>query len=163
MTELSEQQPELNETLPSRKSHNGFWFSTVILLIVFSIAGVGFYLFQQLREQQQGLNGELNKGDMQLMELTKQITSYQTQLSALTADIAAKDSQFNKTLTNFSQLHTEKLTNTHKELTESLQHIQRQLGKTRGQQLDAVDWKREKRGGFAKGLYWDDYIARTPK
>ena len=51
--------------------------------------------------------------------------------------MANKDSHFTKTLADFSQLHNQKLDGTRKELDEAIQHIQRQLGKTRGDWLIA--------------------------
>ncbi|MDP3839983.1 MAG: uroporphyrinogen-III C-methyltransferase, partial [Methylococcales bacterium] len=52
-------------------------------------------------------------------------------------EVSSKDEHFNKTLADFSQLHEEKLQSTQKELNESIQQIQRQLGKTRGDWLIA--------------------------
>jgi uncharacterized protein HemX len=115
-----------------------------MLLIIISVAGAGFYLFQQLRSQQADLGGEVNKGDMQLIELSKQISGYQAQLAAIQsqlatveANVAGKDTHFTKTLADFSQLHTEKLDSTRNELNSAISQIQRQLGKTRGDWLIA--------------------------
>ena len=124
MAELSEQQEQnVSENSKARKSRSGLWFGIIMLLIIISVAGVGFYLFQQLRSQQDNLGGEVNKGDMQLIELSKQISGYQAQLAAIQsqlatveADVAGKESHFTKTLADFSQLHTEKLDSTRNEL-----------------------------------------------
>ncbi|MFA6052563.1 MAG: uroporphyrinogen-III C-methyltransferase [Methylobacter sp.] len=117
-----------------------FWLGIIILFV----AGAGFFLFWQLRSQQDNLGGELNKGDMQVIELSKQISGYQSQLAAIQsqlatveADVAAKDEHFTKTLADFSQLHGEKLDSTRNELNGTIQQIQRQLGKTRGDWLIA--------------------------
>lgn len=156
MAELTEQQeqnvsenseanaPRLRPEGEARKSRSGLWFGIIMLLIIISVAGAGFYLFQQLRSQQADLGGEVNKGDMQLIELSKQISGYQAQLAAIQsqlatveADVAGKESHYTKTLADFSQLHSEKLDATRNELNSAVQQVQRQLGKTRGDWLIA--------------------------
>jgi uncharacterized protein HemX len=145
VAELSEQQEQdVNGNTKARKSRSGLWFGIIMLLIILSVAGVGFYLFQQLRSQQADLGGEVNKGDMQLIELSKQISGYQAQLAAIQsqlatveANVAGKDAHFTKTLADFSQLHTEKLESSRNELNTAIQQVQRQLGKTRGDWLIA--------------------------
>ncbi|PPD50234.1 MAG: enzyme of heme biosynthesis [Methylobacter sp.] len=139
MAELGEQQKqEVGETIKAHRSRNGFWFSIIILLIIASVAGAGFYLFMQLRDRQEGLGGEV-KGQMskQIADYQNQLTAIQNQLAALETDISSKDERFSKTLADFSLLHNEKLDNTRKELDEAIQRIQRQLGKTRGDWLIA--------------------------
>ncbi len=145
MSELSEQQEQLmGGNKKARKSRSGLWFGIIMLLIIISLTGVGFYLFQQLRAQQDDLGGEVNKGDLQLIELSKQISGYQSQLAAIQsqlatvqADVAGKDEHFTKTLADFSQLHNEKLESVQDGLNNSIQQVQRQLGKTRGDWLVA--------------------------
>ncbi len=144
MAELTEQQEQIVGDNKTRKSRSGLWFGIIMLLIILSVAGVGFYLFQQLRSQQDNLGGEVNKGDMQLIELSKQISGYQAQLAAIQsqlatveADVAGKDAHFTKTLADFSQLHNEKLDSSRNELNAAISQVQRQLGKTRGDWLIA--------------------------
>jgi uroporphyrin-3 C-methyltransferase len=146
VAELSEQQEQdvSGNTNKARKSRSGLWFGIITLLIILSVAGVGFYFFQQLRSQQADLGGEVNKGDMQLIELSKQISGYQAQLAAIQsqlatveADVAGKDAHFTKTLADFSQLHSEKLDSSRNELNAAISQVQRQLGKTRGDWLIA--------------------------
>ncbi len=145
MTELSEKQEQhVSENSKAHRSRSGLWFGIIMLLIIISVAGVGFYLFQQLRSQQDNLGGEVNKGDMQLIELSKQISGYQAQLAAIQsqlatveADVAGKESHFTKTLADFSKLHNEKLDSTRNELNTAISQVQRQLGKTRGDWLIA--------------------------
>jgi uncharacterized protein HemX len=145
VAELSEQQEQITgEVIKVKKSRSGLWFGIIVLIIIISIAGAGFFLFQQLRSQQENLGGELDKGDMQLLEVSKQISGYQSQLAAiqsqlatLEADSAGKNEHFNKTLADFSQLHSEKLDSARKELSDSISQVQRQLGKTRGDWLIA--------------------------
>ncbi|MDD1614887.1 MAG: uroporphyrinogen-III C-methyltransferase [Methylococcaceae bacterium] len=139
MAELSEQQEQdLGETKQARRSRSGFWFGVIILLIIIGLAGAGFYLFTQLRDQQKGLGGEV-KGQMskQIADYQSQLAAIQSQLATLEANIAGKDTHFNKTLADFSQLHNEKLESTRKELNEAIARVQRQLGKTRGDWLIA--------------------------
>ncbi len=145
MAELTEQQEQnVSENTKARKSRGGLWLGVTLLLVIISVAGVGFYLFQQLRSQQDNLGGEVNKGDMQLIELSKQISGYQAQLGAIQSQLAAvdtsvagKDAHFTKTLADFSQLHSEKLDSTRNELNSAISQVQRQLGKTRGDWLIA--------------------------
>ncbi|MGR9013021.1 MAG: uroporphyrinogen-III C-methyltransferase [Gammaproteobacteria bacterium] len=145
MAELSEQQEQnVSENHKTHKSRSGLWLGIIMLLIIISVAGVGFYLFHELRAQQDDLGGEVNKGDMQLIELSKQISGYQTQLAAIQsqlatveASVAGKDAHFTKTLADFSQLHSEKLDSTRNELNSAILQVQRQLGKTRGDWLIA--------------------------
>lgn len=145
VAELSEKQEQnVSESNKVHRSRSGFWFGIIILLIIIGLAGAGFFLFTQLREQQASLGGEVDKGDMQLIELSKQISGYQSQLASvqsqlatLEASIAGKDTHFTKTLEDFSRLHNEKLDSTRKELNSAIQQVQRQLGKTRGDWLIA--------------------------
>ncbi|MDD2723353.1 MAG: uroporphyrinogen-III C-methyltransferase [Methylovulum sp.] len=139
MAELSgQQEQEVGATIKPHRSRNGFWFGIFILLIIASVAGAGFFLFTQLRDRQEGLGGEV-KGEMskQLADYQSQLTAIQNQLAALETEISGKDNHFTQTLADFSQLHNEKLDSTRKELNESIQHLQRQLGKTRGDWLVA--------------------------
>lgn len=139
MAELSgQQEQEVDKIEKVHRSRNGFWFGVIIILIIAAVAGAGFYLFMQLRDRQEGLGGEV-KGQMskQLSDYQSQLAAIQSQLAALETNISNKDGHFTKTLADFSQLHNEKLATTRKELTESIQHIQRQLGKTRGDWLIA--------------------------
>jgi uncharacterized protein HemX len=139
VAELSEQQQqELGETKQARRSRSGFWFGVIILIIIIGLAGAGFYLFTQLRDQQEGLGGEV-KGQMseQIADYQSQLVAIQTQLATLEANIAGKDTHFTKTLADFSQLHNEKLDSTRKELNDAIARVQRQLGKTRGDWLIA--------------------------
>lgn len=139
MAELSEQQEqEMGDTKKAHRSRSGFWFGVIILLIIVGVAGAGFYLFMQLRDRQEGLGGEV-KGQMseRMADYQDQLVAIQNHLAALEANIGNKDAHFTKTLADFSQLHNEKLDSTRKELSEAVQRIQRQLGKTRGDWLVA--------------------------
>lgn len=145
MAELSEQQEQLaSEKNKAQGSRSGLWFGIIILLIITGVAGIGFYFFYELRSQQDNLGGEVNKGDLHLIELSKQISGYQEQLAAIQnqlasveTNISGKDAHFSKAVSDFSQLHTEKLEGTKNELNTAIQQVQRQLGKTRGDWLIA--------------------------
>jgi len=139
VTELNEKQAhDLSDDRKAHRSRSGFWFGIIILLIIIGLAGAGFYLLQGLRDQQEDLGGEV-KGEMskQLSDYQAQLTAIQSQLANVSREVSSKDEHFNKTLADFSQLHEEKLQSTQKELNESIQQIQRQLGKTRGDWLIA--------------------------
>jgi uncharacterized protein HemX len=89
-----------------------------------------------LREKQEGLGGEM-KGvvSQQISDYQAQLAAIQTQLAAEQADIGSKESHFSNTIAEFSKLHDEKLETVRKDLTEEIQKLQRQLGKTRGDWL----------------------------
>ena len=127
-----------------KKSGNGLWLGVVIILIVLGLAGAGFLLLQQLRDKQQDLGGELSKDTQQMQELTKQISGYQeqlvaiqNQLSNLSAEVSSKDTNYEHKLNEHSDIHNQRLESTAVQLKESIQRIQRQLGKTRGDWLVA--------------------------
>jgi uncharacterized protein HemX len=139
VTELNEKQAhDLSDDRKAHRSRSGFWFGIIILLIIIGLAGAGFYLLQGLRDQQKDLGGEV-KGEMskQLSDYQAQLTAIQSQLANVSREVSSKDEHFNKTLADFSELHEEKLQSTQKELNASIQQIQRQLGKTRGDWLIA--------------------------
>ncbi len=139
MAEVSEQiEQDSAVSKKSQRSRSGFWFGIIIILVVISIAGAGYYLLMQLRDRQTNLGGEV-KGELskKVADYQAQLSAIQSQLSTIEATIAGKDTHYTKTLADFSALHNEKLESTRKELTESIQRLQRQLGKTRGDWLIA--------------------------
>lgn len=148
MAELTENQEQEKETAnvyeKVHRSRSGFWLAIIVFLVILSIVGIGLFLFSQLRQQQETLGGEVNKGDLQLLELTKQISGYQTQIAAIQShlttietELKGQDSQVDKTLEEFSQLQAEKLEAMRTDFNTRLQQVQRQLGKTRGDWLIA--------------------------
>lgn len=145
MAEVSEKQDQ-GESVDKNlhRSRSGFWFGIFIMVAILAIAGIGFYLFQQLRSQQENLGGSVNKGDMRMIELTKQISGYQAQLAAIQAhlsnieaEIESKDEQYQKSLADLSRQQDEKLEDLNQEFGDGLLQVQRQLGKTRGDWLIA--------------------------
>lgn len=149
MAELSKEQPD-NEAQSNqhRKSRKGLWLSLLMIFILLSLGGIIFYLDYLHKEHQQQLElklaNELNKKDQQVMELTEQISGYQTQIAAIQSQLAnvqqdssGKDQHFNQALDEFSKLHSEKLEITRTELKNSIDQVQRLLGKTRSDWLIA--------------------------
>lgn len=134
---IVDQQKTVKETPPEvRRSRSGFWFGLIILLIIAVVAGAGYYFLQQLRDKQEGLGGEM-KGvvSQQISDYQAQLAAIQTQLAAEQSDIGNKELHFSNTVAEFSKLHDEKLETVRKDLTEEIQKLQRQLGKTRGDWL----------------------------
>lgn len=136
MAELNEQQAQDLNSGKAHRSRSGFWFGVIILLIVVGLAGVGYYFLQGLRTKQEGLGGEV-KGEIakQLQDYQAQLAAIQSQLANINKEMSSKDERFNKTLDSFSALHKDQLNATRKELTDSMDKINRQLGKTRGDWL----------------------------
>ncbi len=135
--EISVNDAKLN-TKPAASPRTGFLFPIIILLLLFGIAGGGFYLISQLRDKQEGLGGEV-KGELakQITDYQKQLTAIQQNISTLQAELNGKDQHFNKILSDFSGLHQQKMESTRKELSDKVLQVQRQLGKTRGDWLIA--------------------------
>jgi uroporphyrin-III C-methyltransferase len=137
-----EQEPVISQNdgkpWPAPRSSNGLLFVIIILFLVLGLAGAGFYFFTQLRDKQEGLGGEV-KSELtrQINDYQKQLTAIQSQVAALQSEIAGKEDHFNKTLADFSDLHTQKTEATRKELSDKVLQVQRQLGKTRGDWLIA--------------------------
>jgi len=119
-------------------------FGSVVVLMIVVMAGVGYVLFLQLSTGQEGLQGALDKEDARVIEVTKQLTHFQSQIANLQSHIATiekklatQDSQFERTISQYAAQHTEKLNQTKSNLDGAIQSIQRQLGKTRGDWLIA--------------------------
>jgi uncharacterized protein HemX len=127
------------------------WLGVFNLFLIFSLVGIGFYLSELLRDDLKNLTDEVHKEDLQLIEISGQMTEYQKQLAAIQSqfatiqmqfstmesDISNKDQVVNQALENFSGLNDEKLAANKKELSISIEQIKRQLGKTRGDWLIA--------------------------
>ncbi len=144
VAEVIENQKQQEAVPSTKKSGSSIWFGLIIILIILSLAGAGFLLYQQLRDKQQDLGGEISKDTQHVIELTKQISGYQEQLVAiqsqlanLTSEVNNRDTQYERRLNEISSLHTERLDTTSDNLKNSIQRLQRQLGKTRGDWLVA--------------------------
>jgi len=148
--EEKEQQPEADQPAASpdiadaaaaqpRKRHAGAWLGYLALFIVVLMAVGGFYLLQELRSKQEGLGGELNKGDQQMLELTRQITGLQSELATLhsqfatvQSQVANEDSKFEREVNAQGSAFTDKLDTARAELAAAIQHIQHQMNQSRG-------------------------------
>lgn len=139
MAELIEaiEQQTVKETPPEvRRSRSGFWFGLIIFLVIAVLAGVGYYFLQQLRDKQEGLGGEVKGAvSQQISDYQSQLAAIQSQLAAVQTDVGNKEAHFTNSVTEFSNLQNEKLDATRKDLSEEIQKLQRQLGKTRGDWL----------------------------
>lgn len=150
--ELSEQQQKTSTEqvqekpviVEQKKSHGWLILGIVNFFFILLLAGGGYYLLQEIKDKQLDQGSELNKDDMRAIEVSKQFNAFQSQLGTMQSqiatfseDISGKDIHFTKTLADFSQLHTEKLDSTRKELSAEVGQLKRQLGKTRGDWLIA--------------------------
>ncbi len=139
--EKVEVQPELKK---QQKSYGWIIVGAINFFLILLLIGGGFYLFQEIKDKQQAQGKDINEGDLREIEVSKQLNAFQTQLgnmnsqiSTFSAEMAGKDNHFTKTLADFSQLHSEKLDATRKELSAEITQLRRQLGKTRGDWLVA--------------------------
>ena len=144
--ELNETQEKSGESgskeQKEHKSHSGLWLAIIIILIMVGLSGFGYLLLQDLRSKQEDIGGDIVKEEQHYMELTRQITGYQTQLTALQSEVSTlnakltgKENQINKNLAELSSQYQEKLVNMRREQAQAIKKIQRQLGKTRGDWL----------------------------
>jgi uncharacterized protein HemX len=124
---------------PSSTRRIATWLGYGTLFLVLLLVGAGVFLLQELRSKQEGLGGELSRDDQQMLELTHQITGLQSELSALhnqfatlQAQVTTEDAKFERQIGEQSQALGERLVNIRAELAAEIQHIQRQLNKTRG-------------------------------
>ncbi|HFD11950.1 MAG TPA: enzyme of heme biosynthesis [Crenotrichaceae bacterium] len=138
------QTAEINNRPNKKRVSLGSVVIAFTLLGLLALAGVGYFLWDQLRSQQEGLGGNLDKGDKRIIELRKQINTTQTQLTTtekqltnITETLNNKDKQYERLLKEQSKLYEDRLKNTHAQLGVKMDHIQRQLGKTRGDWLVA--------------------------
>ncbi|MGH8559951.1 MAG: uroporphyrinogen-III C-methyltransferase [Methylococcales bacterium] len=110
-----------------------------ILLSVIFIAAAGFFFLQQLRSEQEGLGGALNKGDRRIATLHNQLASLESQMVTLQQQMAAlqnlletRESKFERQLADFKEHHGNQLASTKAQLADSIDNIQGLLNRTRG-------------------------------
>lgn len=130
--------------LPPKKPRSFAWVGYLILLGVLALAAGGWYFIQELRSKQEGLGGQLSSKDQQIMEFARQLNALQSematlhsQFATLQSQVTTADSRFERMLGEQSTQLNERLNLTRNELNESVQRIQRQLDKTRGDLLVA--------------------------
>lgn len=126
-------------TKNGKKSRFGVWLGYGTLALVLALIGAGAFLLQELRSKQEGLGSGLDKGDRQLQELLHQIGSLQSELATVHSQVAAiqsqvttEDSKFEREIGEERDVLSGKLDSVHNELSASIQHIQRQLNRNRG-------------------------------
>ena len=129
------------ETPVPAKPRSGAWLGYLTLAIVVLLAVGGYFLLQAFRSE---LGADLSKEDQQLIELTRQIGSLQQQLATLHNQVAGlqgqlitEDSKIERVLGEQSTSYGERLELTKAELTKSVENIQRQLSRARGDVLVA--------------------------
>lgn len=126
---------------PARTKARGAWLGYLTLSVVLLLAVGGFLLLQAFRSE---LGGELDQESQQVIELTRQFGSLQHQLATLhnqvasmQSQLATEDSKVERVLGEQSTTFGERLELTKSELTKSVEQIQRQLSRTRGDVLIA--------------------------
>ncbi|MGI9212206.1 MAG: uroporphyrinogen-III C-methyltransferase [Methylococcaceae bacterium] len=124
---------------PRRKSGGGAWIGYGLLLVSVALAGGGWFILQELRSKQEGLGGQLSNRDQQILEVSRQVNTLQSELAALHTQLvnfqsgaSGDDARFERMLADQSTQFTERLDHTQTELTLSINHIQHQLNKSRG-------------------------------
>lgn len=134
-----QQEPIPAPTVVVKKSRAGLLIGIIAIVLTIALGAAGFYFFQQLRSSQDSENNQDNlkliEVDKEMNGLREQITGLQNQISNLNSEMTGKDNHFTETLASFSSLHEERLNTAKKELETSIQALQRQLGKTRGDWL----------------------------
>ncbi len=133
-------EPEVKNTNPKKN----WLFGTIIVMMILGMAGGGYFLFERISAEQKGLSGALDKEDARIIDLTKQITNFQSQVANLQSQLltiekklATRDSQFERTISEYTARNEENLKKTKGDFDGTVQRIQRQLGKTRGDWLIA--------------------------
>jgi uncharacterized protein HemX len=122
-----------------RKPRARAWLGYLLLFLILMLVVGGYFFINQLRSAQEGLGGQLSKGDQRLVDMARQITDLQSEFATLHSQFATLQSQLTTEDTKFERQMGEqaaqindKLNQMRSELETSVRHIQRQLGKTRG-------------------------------
>lgn len=122
-----------------KKTRSMAWVGYVVLLAVAAIAVGGFFLLQELRSRQEGLGGQITNKDQQLLEVIRQMNAMQSEMATLHSQMATvqsqvstEDSKFERSLSEHAARLNDRLEATRTELGNDVQHIQRQLNKSRG-------------------------------
>ena len=137
--------PELNEEVASDQSNEEVtndrsnFYAILIFLAVVILAGAGYFFLQQLRSQQEGLGGELDKDSRQITQLNdqqatllSQLSTLQMQMATVQASVANRESKFERELTEFAEHHGNTLKEVKEDLTGSIDRIHDLLNRTRG-------------------------------
>jgi len=148
VTETLEEKPTEPTTpireAPPRKSRSGAWIGYGLLLVSVALGGGGWLLLQELRSKQEGLGGQLSSKDQQIIEVTRQVNALQAELTALHTQLvnfqsgsSSDAARFERMLTDQSDQFTERLDHVQAGMSVTLNHIQHQLNKSRGDMMVA--------------------------
>ena len=125
-----------------KKPRSLAWVGYTILIGVLVLAGGGWFVLEELRSRQEGLGGLVSDKNQQVQEVTHQLSAAQSELASLHAQIASLQGQsttdearLERAIGDQNDQFDAKLESTRVELATSIQLIQRQLNKTRGDLL----------------------------
>ncbi len=128
--------------IPPKKGRSLAWVGYLMLIAVAALGVGGWFLLQELRSRQEGLGGQITDKTLQVREVSQQLTAVQTEIATLHAQLAAVQSQqatddgkIERILGEQSEQQDLKMEAVKNDLMTSLQVIQRQLNKTRGDLL----------------------------
>lgn len=127
-----------------KKPRSTAWIGYVVLLVIVALSVGGWFLLQELRSRQEGLGGQITSKDQQLLQITQQLNSVQSEMATLHSQVATvqsqvttEDSKVERLLGEHTAQLSDRLDATRAELGGAVEHIQRQLNKTRGDVLVA--------------------------
>ncbi|WP_022949361.1 uroporphyrinogen-III C-methyltransferase [Methylohalobius crimeensis] len=126
-------------------SRLGIWIAVVLLILLASLGGAGYYVFQMLRTEQKGLGGEVGKETERVLNLTQQITALQKEVATLHSQVTqleGKESTQRQRWQNMLDDQAEafdknlaalekQLEMSHAKLQSHIGALQRQIGQTR--------------------------------
>ncbi len=132
-------------------SRLGLWIAVVLVILLLSLGGAGYYLFQMLRAEQAGLGGQVGKESQRLIDLTHQMTALQKEVATLHAQVArlegaegTRQQQWQAMLSDQSRVFDEKLAAlskqlelSHAQLKTHLDSLQQQLNRTKSEVMIA--------------------------
>ena len=98
MADLGKEQQQIDaKTARPKRSWIGLWIGLVLLGLL-ALGALVFYFDLQHQGQQKGLTekvtSDLNQKNQQMMELTQQISGYQTQIAAIQSQLANVHASF---------------------------------------------------------------------
>ena len=137
--------PESNEEVTSDQSSEEVTndrsnlYAVLIFFAVVILAGAGYFFLQQLRSQQEGLGGELDKDSRQIAQLNdqqvtllSQLSTLQMQMATVQTSVANRESKFERELAEFGKHHGNTLKQVKEDLSGSIDRIDDLLNRTRG-------------------------------
>lgn len=132
-------------------SRLSFWIAVVVVVLLLSLAGAGYYVFQMLRAEQAGLGGQVGKESQRVIDLTHQVTALQKEIATLHEQVARlegaeahRQQQWQAMLTEQARVFDEKLAAqakqlelSHAQLKTHLDSLQQQLNRTKSEVMIA--------------------------